>query len=299
VADNFNTLDQPQITSETPKTFKINRTVFDTNGSNLWEDWVAGKLTGYANERGELRSGAYDATSVAFRAKANVGGDNTSVHIIEATLSDGSTVEFYVTAQGDLFTTRNLAIGGDAGVSGLAAGNLFANSWWSFPAQGATTTTTATNLASSVAYLVPVVVDKTGGLSNINVEIVATDTGVLRFGLASDSGGQPAAWLADYGTVVATGSGVVAPAGPVSTTLTAGVRYYIGIVPQGLAATPTLTMRARATCDPRIPQTFSGSSASANVIRSGWSTAAVWSGALSGAITVTGVANCPTVFAKL
>jgi hypothetical protein len=295
MADNFNTLDQPQITSETPRTFTFNRTVFDTNGSNLWEGRVAGKLTGYGNERGELRSAAYDATSVAFRAKANSAGDNTSVHIIEATLSDGSTVEFYVTAQGDLFTTRNLAIGGDAGVAGLAVGNLFSGAWWALPGSGATNT--STTLAASTAYLLPIVVDKTGSLSNLGVEVIATDTGTIRFGLASDSGGQPSAWLADYGSVVATGAGLVSPAGPVSTVLTAGVRYYLGIVPQG--GSGTLTVRGRNTCDPRVPVTISGGSPTVNVVRNCWVSTAGFAGALSGSITLASVANGPGIFAKV
>jgi len=48
-------------------TATFRRTTFDTNGADLWRNIVNGNRTGYANERGELRSRAYDATSVAFR----------------------------------------------------------------------------------------------------------------------------------------------------------------------------------------------------------------------------------------
>jgi hypothetical protein len=296
MADHFNVLDSAAtvLRSETPNTLTIERDVFDTNGSNLRENRVAGKLTGYDNERGEPRANAYDATSIAARFKSNVLGDNTSVHILEAAWSD-NTVQFYANALGDAALVRNLAVGGEAGVSGLAVGNLFSGAWWALPGSGATNT--STTLAASTAYLLPIVVDKTGSLSNLGVEVIATDTGTIRFGLASDSAGQPSAWLADYGSVVATGAGLVSPAGPVSTVLTAGVRYYLGIVPQG--GSGTLTVRGRNTCDPRVPVTISGGSPTVNVIRNCWVSTAAFAGALSGSITLASVANGPGIFAKV
>jgi len=82
------------------KVATFRRTTFDTNGADLWQNLVAGKRTGYGNERGELRSGAFDATSVAFRCKSNSAGNNTSVHVLEVCLSDDTTVLFYVDANG-------------------------------------------------------------------------------------------------------------------------------------------------------------------------------------------------------
>jgi hypothetical protein len=279
----------------TAQTFTFNRTTFNAAGADLWENIVQGTRTGYANEGGELRSRAYNATRTAFRCQSNVSGDNTSVSTFEVTDSTNAVVYFNVTAQGDGNVLRNLSVGGDAGVSGLAVGNLFANAWWSVPCSGSNNT--SSTLAPSTAYLVPIVVDKTGSLSNVAVEIVATDTGTVRFGLASDSAGQPATWLADYGTAVATGAGVVTPTGPVSTVLTAGVRYYLGIVPQG--GTGTLTIRGHSTSDPRIPNLISGASPSANVSRNCWVSTAAFAGALSGAITMASVGNGPSFFAKL
>jgi hypothetical protein len=297
MANNYNTLDSlaTNVQAETPKTFTFTRTTFDTNGSDLWENRVAGKLTGYANERGELRSQAYDATSVAARFKSNSAGDNTSVNVIEGTLSD-STVKFSANALGDVTVVRNLAVGGDAGVSGLAIANLFAGAWWALPMTGATNTSTA--LAASTAYLIPIVVTKTGSLSNLGIEITTTDTGTVRFGLASDSAGQPsdlARRLRRRSWPPATG--LVSPAGPVSTVLTAGVRYYLGIVPQG--GTGTLAVRGRNTTDPRVPVTVSGGTPTVNVVRNAWVSTAAFAGALSGSITLAAVANGPGFFAKI
>ena len=75
------------------------RTAFDTNGADLWQNLVAGNRTGYANERGELRSRAYDANSIALRCQCNAAGNNSTVHIFEVCLSD-NTVLFYVDANG-------------------------------------------------------------------------------------------------------------------------------------------------------------------------------------------------------
>jgi hypothetical protein len=75
------------------------RPAFSTSGADLWRNIVAGNRTGYANERGELRSRAYDANSVAFRCQSNVAGNNTSVHVFEVCLSD-DTVLFSVDATG-------------------------------------------------------------------------------------------------------------------------------------------------------------------------------------------------------
>jgi hypothetical protein len=96
---------------------------------------------------------------------------------------------------------------------------------------------------------------------------------------------------------VATGAGLVSPAGPVSTVLTAGVRYYLGIVPQG--GSGTLTVRGRNTTDPRVPVTVSGGTPTVNVVRNAWVSTAAFAGALSGSITLAAVANGPGFFAKI
>jgi hypothetical protein len=121
---------------------------------------------------------------------------------------------------------------------------------------------------------------------------------VIRFGLAScDATGKPSAWLADYGTAVATSIALIQPATTPSTALTAGTRYFLGIVPQGI--TSGLVLRSRNTNDPRIPLTQSTAPTSLNANRNAWLSTG-WSGALSGAITVSATTGAgPQIAAKL
>lgn len=117
------------ITAEDPLTITFTRATFAGAGSNLWECRVQGQLTGYANEGGELRSRAYNGVRVAFRTQSNVAGDNTTVHILEATWSD-NTPMFWVNAVGDASLVRDMVIGRDLAitrnlaVTGTISGNL-------------------------------------------------------------------------------------------------------------------------------------------------------------------------------
>jgi len=128
----------PTYTIEDPRTFTFARSAFNAAGSDLWENVVNGQRTGYANEGGELRSRAYSAARVAFRCQSHSAGDGTSVHIIEACLSD-NTVEFYVTALGDGGFTRDLAVGRNLTVTGTAS------------AAGLTSTAGITNSGGAIA----------------------------------------------------------------------------------------------------------------------------------------------------
>jgi hypothetical protein len=108
------------IVSNDPGTFTFTRTTFVGAGSNLWENRVGGQLTGYANEGGELRSRAFSAARIAFRAQSHSAGDGTTVHIGEFSLSD-NTPQFYVDAQGHAVATTSV---GSAGKNALSAGNF-------------------------------------------------------------------------------------------------------------------------------------------------------------------------------
>jgi hypothetical protein len=110
----------PNIDIEDPGTLIVSRSALNASGSDLFNFQIGGVRTGYANEGGELRSRAFNATRVAFRCQSNVAGNGTSVHILEVTLSD-NTVMFYVTALGDAGTTRDLAVGRNLAVTGTAS----------------------------------------------------------------------------------------------------------------------------------------------------------------------------------
>ena len=109
----------PNIDIEDPGTMVVSRGTLNAAFSDLFEFRVAGVRTGYANEGGELRSRAFNATRVAARWQSNLLGDNTTVHIMEVALSD-NTVMFYVTALGDAATTRDLAVGRNFSVTGTS-----------------------------------------------------------------------------------------------------------------------------------------------------------------------------------
>lgn len=107
------------IAIEDPLIMTFKRVTFNTSGSDLWENVVNGKRTGYANEGGELRSRAYDGTRVAFRCQSNIAGDGTTIHVLEATKSD-NTVMFFADASGNAGVTNNLSVGGIATITGAA-----------------------------------------------------------------------------------------------------------------------------------------------------------------------------------
>jgi hypothetical protein len=106
------------VAANDPQTFTFTRSPFNAAGSNLWEDRVAGTLTGYANEGGELRSRAFNGSRVAFRCQSAVAGDNTTVDIFEATLSD-NTPQFKVDALGHAQATVSIGTAGKNGLSPL------------------------------------------------------------------------------------------------------------------------------------------------------------------------------------
>ena len=176
--------------------------------------------------------------------------------------------------------------------------NAFTGAWWGAPDIGATGT--VTGFAASSAYLLCIVPTYNTTLAGIITEITTGDsTGTLRFGLASDVSGQPGLWLNDFGTAVATGVAVVQPGSTPSVALTAGVRYWIAIIPQGTSG--TLVMRSRSSNERHIPIQLTGTPASLNVIRNGYISAGTYSGALTigGAVTPLSAGSCPAVAVKL
>jgi hypothetical protein len=104
---------------EDPSTFTFTRSSLNPSGTNLWENRVGGQLTGYGNEGGELRSRAATATRVAFRCQSYSAGDGTTVRIFEACKSD-NTAMFWVQANGDCGTNRDLSVGRNLAVTGTA-----------------------------------------------------------------------------------------------------------------------------------------------------------------------------------
>jgi hypothetical protein len=386
------------ITAEDPLTITFNRVTFNGAGSNLWECRVAGSLTGYANEGGELRSRAFSGSRIAFRTQSNVAGDNTTVHILEATWSD-NTPMFWVNAVGDASLVRDLTIGrnlivttgitiagaavgaltavapttsavADAAAVGVATvaargdhrhgreafgnvvaltafnvassngaaatdarsdhvhgspligvsdvpalpaskttsgvfaaslipdleiQNLISAAWWGIPDIGVTGTVTAA--VAGTAYFICLLPSAGCTLTGLIAEITTADAaGVVRFGLASDVAGQPGSWLNDFGTAVATSIAMIQPGSTPSVVLTAGTRYWVGVVPQ--STTSGLVFRSRSSNERHIPIALSGTPGSLNVIRNGYQ-ATGWTGALSGAISGLSVGSGPTVAAKL
>lgn len=163
----------------------------------------------------------------------------------------------------------------------ISTPNLISGAWYTVPGFGGTGTINPANNTAIFVCLVPL---RDCTLTGFAVEITTNDsTGVVRFGLASDSGGVPGSWLNDFGTVVATSIAVVQPASTPNVALTAGTRYWLGVVGQGL--TSGLALRSRNSSDPNVASTLVSTatppapSAIRNCI-----TSTGWSGALSGVI---------------
>lgn len=174
--------------------------------------------------------------------------------------------------------------------------NLVSGAWYSMPDTGASGT--ITGLTDQQAFLLPLDIQTNCTLAGLLVEISTQDAnGVIRFGLASDSGGKPGSWLNDFSTAVATSVALIQPASTPSVALTAGTRYWVGIVPQGI--TSGLVLRSRSTNDPRIPLTASTAPTSLNANRNAYLSTG-WSGALTGAISVSATSGAgPHIAAKL
>lgn len=174
--------------------------------------------------------------------------------------------------------------------------NSVSGAWYSCPDTGASGTITA--LTDQQAFLLPLDIQVACTLAGLLVEISTQDAnGVIRFGLASDSGGKPSAWINDFGTAVATSVALIQPGSTPAVALTAGTRYWLGIVPQGI--TSGLALRCRNTNDPRIPLTQSTAPTSLNANRNSYLSTG-WSGALTGAISVSGTSGSgPQIAAKL
>jgi len=174
--------------------------------------------------------------------------------------------------------------------------NLISGAWYAVPGQGGVGTTVA--LAAGTALFIALTPELAATLSGLAVEITTTDSGNVRFGLATETAGLPAAWLDDYGVVTAGSLGLVQPASTPSRSLAALGRVWIGIVPQGGAG--ALVLRNRSTCSPDIALTTvsTATPGALNSARNAY-TSTGWTAALTGAITIAGVTSGPAVAARL
>jgi len=174
-----------------------------------------------------------------------------------------------------------------------------AGCWYATPNQGSIGTTGA--LAAGTAYLTALRLSRAATLSGLAIEITATDTGVARLGLASEVNGQPGVWLADFGTVVVTSTGLVQLA-PLAWALAAAPAgdAWLAVIPQG--GTGTLTLRARTGADPSIPLTIASNATCGplNSARTAY-TSTGWAGALpiGNAVTLAGVTLGPCLGVRL
>lgn len=179
----------------------------------------------------------------------------------------------------------------------ISTPNLISGAWYTVPGFGGTGTI---NPANNVAILVCLVPLRDCTLSGLAVEITTPDSsGVIRFGRASDSSGVPGSWLDDFGTVVATGAAsVVQPASTPNVALTAGTRYWLGVVGQGL--TSGLALRSRNSSDPNVASTLVSTATppAPSAIRNAI-TSSPWSGALSGALGSLAVTSGCAIIARL
>lgn len=174
---------------------------------------------------------------------------------------------------------------------------ITAGAWWGVPDIG--TTGTVGSLAAGTAYLVCLAPARDCTLAGLIAEITTQDsTGVVRFGLASDVGGQPGVWLNDFGTAVATSVALIQPGSTPNVALTGGTRYWLAVIPQ--STTSGLIMRTHSSNERHIPISLSAVPGSLNVIRNGY-TATGNAGALSigSAVGTLGVASVPMLVAKL
>jgi len=178
-----------------------------------------------------------------------------------------------------------------------AVQNLVSGAWYAIPNQGSVSQTAA--LTANTALLILLCIMRDATLTGLAVEVVATDTGTIRFGLASDTNGQPGSYTNDFGTVTAGGAGLVQPASTPNVALTAGTRMWVVIAPQGGGG--TLTLRNRSGCDPSIPLTVASNVTprTVNAIRNAYTSVGV-SGALgSGGVSLSAVGSGPVVACRL
>lgn len=173
--------------------------------------------------------------------------------------------------------------------------NLVSGAWWRLPDIAASTAINPG--AAGVANFILLVPARACTLAAILAEVTTGDSsGTIRFGLASDSGGQPGSWTNDFGTASATAIAAIQPGGAVSVALTAGTRYWVGIVPQG--TTSGLAMRGTTTCHRNIPLSLSATPTALNTVTNAYR-ATGWTGALTGAISGLTVNSGPAVAVKL
>lgn len=174
--------------------------------------------------------------------------------------------------------------------------NLYTGAWWSVPGIGASSTGSVPTL--NQAYLAPFIPARDGTIAAIGIEIVGTDSGVVRLGIASSSAGKPGSWITDWGTV-GEGSAAVVGISSLSQAVSGGTLYFLAAVPQ--SAVSTLTWRTRTSSDRHIPFAVSGAMPSSLGNGRNAYISSGWSGALSGAITVTasGVSTSPIFCVQL
>lgn len=160
--------------------------------------------------------------------------------------------------------------------------------WWMAPAHGTTTTFAPTQ---NTACFTPLVLQHDAQLTDVVIDVATAEPGAptIRCGLASsDADGLPGTWLNDFGnfggTTSVTGNKTLA-ATP-SVYLSAGTRYWLGVVLQG--AVGLLQIRGRSGWDPHLPAGLPGAAGSGLNLNSSRThfTSTGWSGALSGAITL-------------
>lgn len=173
--------------------------------------------------------------------------------------------------------------------------NLISGAWWRVPDIGGSA---AINPGvAGVANFICVIPARNCTLAGILAEITTGDSsGTVRFGLASDSSGQPGSWTNDFGTAVATAIAVIQPGGAVSVALTAGTRYWVGVVPQ--ATTTGLAMRGTTTGVRNVPVSLSATPTALNIVSNVYRSTG-WTGALTGAITGLTTNSGPAVAVKL
>lgn len=163
--------------------------------------------------------------------------------------------------------------------------------YFMLPGLGVTTTITP---AANTCNFTPLVLQKSGNLTDVQIEVTTLDGGAnLRVGIASSNAdGLPGTWLADLGNTASVGgTGVKSLAAAPNLPLAAGVRYWIGLAAQG---NTVLQLRGRSGANPHVSPvllgtTPGGGSGLYNNSRTHYRATVV--GALSGGITVDDVTS--------
>lgn len=175
--------------------------------------------------------------------------------------------------------------------------NLISGAWYFVPSQGGVGTVTPANQTAYFLCLVPL---RDCTLTGMAIEITTQDsTGTIRFGLATGTAGLPATFSNDFGTAVATATGIVQPGSTPNVALTAGTPIWLIICPQGL--TSGLVLRNRATCDANIPgtPTSTASPGVLNTVRNCFTATGISGAFGTGAVTVAAVGSAPVVEVRL